>query len=370
MGAEDVGIMLSAERLGIDVEPVNAKTLLFTSEFHGECEVYINRCKSANRRLKLAELFEKTSNPIINPYPTEKICNDKSLTTLLFNKNNIPTPKTCYAPYNSFVDNGGTPVFRRDEVLEVANQIIDHLNFPIVVKPVLGGWGKRVRLINDEDKLVEELINNLATLDNSTGIYVQEYVPKAFDVRSHVVVKNGVGRCVASIARVSPDDERFVTNTAQGGLAVGIDIPQRLEELCSRIAGVVAEGRSAALIALDLMPVMDDAGERGEIYEFHRRLYPYFKRVWGVRKGFFQNVALTKERVVAAEEHLRRAYGEFKAEKAYGELRGAVDDHLEEKTILSQEANSNPDFWFNIRNVAGVDMAEHYLDCVASMVER
>ncbi len=370
MGAEEVGIMMSGERLGIEVEPVNAKTLLFNIEFNGECEAYINRCKSANRRLKLAELFDELSTSIINPYPVEKTCNDKSLTTLFFNKNNIPTPKTCFVPYNSFIDESGNPIFRKDEVFEVANQIIDYLSFPIVVKPVLGSWGKRVRLINSKDKLVEELINNLATLDNSTGIYVQEYVPKAFDVRSHVVVKNGVSMCVASMARVSPNDERFVTNTAQGGLTVGIDMPHRLKELCSKIADVVAKGQGAALIALDIMPVMEDPDEREEIYKLHRTLYPDFEEVWRVKKAYFQNVALTRERVAAAEEHLKKAYIEFKARKAYSEMKEAVENYMEEKTILSTEVNSNPDFWFNIRNVAGVDMAEHYIDCAVSIVGR
>ena len=53
MGAEEFGINDKAKEAGMDIESVNAKTLLFTQNINTNYDIYINRCKSANRRTKI-----------------------------------------------------------------------------------------------------------------------------------------------------------------------------------------------------------------------------------------------------------------------------------------------------------------------------
>ena len=85
MGAEEFGIMIKAKAAGMDIESVNAKTLLFTQNINTNYDIYINRCKSANRRTKISEFLQSLELPVINTGTVEKISNDKALTSLLLN---------------------------------------------------------------------------------------------------------------------------------------------------------------------------------------------------------------------------------------------------------------------------------------------
>ena len=92
MGAEELGIMIKAKEAGMDIESVNAKTLLFTQNINTNYDIYINRCKSANRRTKISEFLQSLELPVINTGTVEKISNDKALTSLLLNKYHIQVP--------------------------------------------------------------------------------------------------------------------------------------------------------------------------------------------------------------------------------------------------------------------------------------
>jgi [lysine-biosynthesis-protein LysW]--L-2-aminoadipate ligase len=368
IGAEDIGIALAADRMGIDLEAVNARTLLFPHDFNGSHDVYIDRCKSANRRMKMAELLEGRSIPIFQTSTVERNCNDKSLTTILFMKRGLPIPKTCYVPYNTFLDERGNPVFRREELLEVAKKIGGNLSFPIVAKPVMGSWGRRVRRIRGEEDLMDALKSNVMTIENSIGIYVQEFVRKPFDLRSHVMIKDGDAQYITTIARVSPSDQNFITNTAQGGLPLGLDAPLRVQDLCLRMAEAVAQDQGSALLALDILPVVEDLEEREAVYMLHRETYGRFRTVWRMRERYFRNVALTKERVAAAEKPLKEAFEDFMSQESYLELKKLTESLLKRAPLLANEANSNPDFWFNVRNTTGIDLSSYYLDCAESLV--
>lgn len=366
LGAEELGIMIAADRSGLQIDALNAKTLLFSGESRPEYEVYINRCKSAHRRLKVTELLEGFSAKVINSYNVEKNSNDKTLTTLLFNKNNLPTPKTCFIPYNT-AQGEEEPFFRKDELVEAARKIIDQLSFPMVIKPLMGSWGKRVRKIEDSAALSRELRHNTPTMINQIGFYVQEFIPKAFDVRGYVAILNGKSEYIASLARVSPSDEKFITNTAQGGMPIGIDAPRDLRSLLIKIAEAVAPHERAALLALDVMPVMDEGEEREQVYALYRQLQRHFNKVRSFTSKFFKGLTLTKERVEAADRWLRGVYEDFMSQETYARLKNLVEDILEEKPILSQEVNSNTDFWFGTRNVTRVNLAEYYVRCAIAL---
>lgn len=367
LGAEEYGILLAADRVGVQVEALNAKTLLFSSEFRAKHDVYIGRCKSVNRRMKLAELLENFGLSVINSHIVEKNCNDKSLTTILFNRGGIPAPDTCFIPYNSIQDEKGRPFFRREELKEVVEKIESSLTYPMVVKPVLGSWGKQIRKIEDEKTLRRELMNNFPNMMNHVGFYVQEFIPKAFDVRAYVVVLDGDSRYITALARVSPSDDKYVTNTAQGGMPVGLDVPNVLKRFLLRISETVASDQKAALLAIDVMPVMEDEEERHRIYELHRQLFRHFRKILSVQDRFFRGLSLTRERVEAADRWLRGVFEDFKHHQIYGELKAAIEEQLREKPILSQEVNSNTDYWFGTRNVTGIDMGDYYVSCAVAL---
>ncbi len=367
IGAEDIGIALAADRMSIDLEVINSRTFLFPQDLNGAYDVYINRCKSANRRMKMAELLEGRSIPIFQASTIERNCNDKSLTTLLFMDKGLPIPKTCYVPYNTFVDKKGNPVFRREELIEVARKIESNLSFPMVAKPVMGSWGRRVRRIEDKEDLIEELKNNVLTIENYIGIYIQEFVKKPFDLRSHVAIKDGDAQYITTIARVSPSDQDFITNTALGGLPVGLNAPLRVQDLCLKMAEAIVQDQNSALLALDILPVIENPEEKEAVYRLQREAYELFREVWRVREKYFRNVALNKERVAVAEKPLKKAFEDFTNQESYIELKKLMESHLQRKTLLANEANSNPDFWFNVRNTTGIDLSTYYLECIESL---
>ena len=74
--------------------------------------------------------------PVLNKFDVANICGNKMFMTLLLKKNNIPTPKT----YFSFSS-------------ESATENLEKVGYPLVIKPVIGSWGRGVIPIKDKDTM-------------------------------------------------------------------------------------------------------------------------------------------------------------------------------------------------------------------------
>jgi len=194
-------------------------------------DVILERCISTSRGLYALAVLEQWGVPTINAYRTASICADKLQTSLLLATANVPQPQTRVA---------FTP--------EGALDAIDTLNYPAVLKPVTGSWGRLLARVSDRDS-AEAILEHRETLGNYQHhiYYVQEYVNKpGRDIRAFVIGD----RLICAIYRESA---HWITNTARGGAASNCPITPDLEALCVQAAQAVGGG----VLAIDVLEAED-----------------------------------------------------------------------------------------------------------------
>jgi [lysine-biosynthesis-protein LysW]--L-2-aminoadipate ligase len=137
-----------------------------------------------------------------------------------------------------------TPRTRIAFTQESALQACEELGYPVVLKPVVGSWGRLLSKVNDRDA-VEALLEHkdvLGTYIHSI-FYIQEYVPKPErDIRSFVVGDE----CICAIYRSS---RHWITNTAQGGTATRCPVTPEIADVSLRAARAVGGG----VVAVDIL---------------------------------------------------------------------------------------------------------------------
>lgn len=196
-----------------------------------EYDLIFERCVSTSRGMYALAVLNTWGIRTINSYQTASICADKLQTSLALAQYHVPQPITRAA---------FTP--------ESAMQAIADVNYPAVLKPVTGSWGRLLARVNDRDS-AEAIIEHRQTLGdyNHHTYYVQAYIEKpGRDIRAFVVGD----RTICAIYRQS---EHWITNTARGGSASNCPITPELDELCQRAATAVGGG----ILAIDLLEDAD-----------------------------------------------------------------------------------------------------------------
>jgi [lysine-biosynthesis-protein LysW]--L-2-aminoadipate ligase len=181
---------------------------------------------SAARGLYALRVLEQAGVPAVNHYQTAATCADKLLTTAALSEAGVPQPRTALA-----------------FTAEAALQAIEAMGYPVVLKPVVGSWGRLLARINDRDaaEAVLEHKEVLGSYQHSI-FYIQEFVAKpGRDIRAFVVGEE----TIAAIYRTSP---HWITNTARGGQASNCPITAEIDSLCQRAAHAVGGG----VLALDI----------------------------------------------------------------------------------------------------------------------
>jgi [lysine-biosynthesis-protein LysW]---L-2-aminoadipate ligase len=166
---------------------------------------------------------------VINPFSVSEICGNKLLTSLALVKHHVPTPNTSFAFSSSS-----------------ALQLMDKLGYPLVVKPLVGSWGRGVYLIKDRSA-AEILIDSREEIGSplSRIYYIQEKIDRPpRDIRCIVIAEN----IVASIYRNAAENE-WLTNVAIGGTTEQAQMNPELEEITLRAAKAVGGG----ILGIDLM---------------------------------------------------------------------------------------------------------------------
>lgn len=210
----------------LDLVLVDAREMSFTPGAEPEFDGVLCRSVSTSRGLYARRLFEASGVRCFNSVRVAETCGDKLLTSLALQKASIPQPEFRVA---------------LDET--TALRTMEDMGFPLVLKPVVGSWGRLVARAYDRDQ-AESLLEHRAALPSPQHhvYYVQRYVEKGgFDLRAFVVG----GRTIAAIRRWS---ENWRTNTHRGGRAEGIPVSVRLHEICAEAAAAVGGG----MLALDL----------------------------------------------------------------------------------------------------------------------
>jgi RimK family alpha-L-glutamate ligase len=121
------------------------------------------------------------------------------------------------------------------------------LDFPVVLKPRFGSWGRDVQLCHDREEL-ERALESLAFRSwfRSTGAVAQELItPLGHDLR--LVIAGG--RVVGAAKRIAPPGE-WRTNVALGARAVATMPPP----VASQLALAAAAESGLDLVGVDLLP--------------------------------------------------------------------------------------------------------------------
>ena len=190
-------------------------------------DVVLDRAMEFTRGLYALQILNSWRIPTVNPAPVVATCGDKLLTTAALARANIPSPQTKIA---------FTP--------EAALEAIEALGYPVVLKPVIGSWGRLVAKINDREA-AEALLEHKSILGHFMHeiFYIQEYIAKpGRDIRA-IVIGDEI---VTAIYRTS---EHWVTNTARGAQATPCPVDEELAEIVMDAARAVGGG----ILAIDVI---------------------------------------------------------------------------------------------------------------------
>ena len=190
-------------------------------------DVVLERSISTARGLYALRMLELHGIPTVNSFATASVCADKLLTSAALSEANVPQPRYRLA-------------FTPDAALDAAEE----LGYPVVVKPVVGSWGRLVGRLNDR-QAAETVFEHKQVLGSyQHGIfYLQAYIHKPErDIRAFVIGDE----TVAAIYRQS---EHWITNTAKGGTASNCPVTPEIDALCQQAATAVGGG----ILAVDLL---------------------------------------------------------------------------------------------------------------------
>ena len=218
---------------GIKSKIVDAKTLAIdtyskTKDFLLG-DIILQRSVSYYRGLYLTACLEFLGFKVINRFEVGQTCGNKLITSIKLAENKIPSPKTQFA-------------FSAEAGLES----IKKTGFPLVLKPVVGSWGRGIYPLRDLE--TASMIIEMREEDDSPLsriYYIQEMVDRPpRDIRCIVIGD----QAVTAIYRYSSESE-WRTNVARGGKVELAPITKEMEDLALRAAKAVGGG----ILGVDMM---------------------------------------------------------------------------------------------------------------------
>jgi [lysine-biosynthesis-protein LysW]---L-2-aminoadipate ligase len=230
---EEKALYEKTQSMGIKSKIVDAKTLTIgtyskTKDFPLG-DVILQRSVSYYRGLYLTACLEFLGFEVINRFEVGQICGNKLITSIRLVENKIPTPKTHFA-------------FSAESGLES----IKKTRFPVVLKPVVGSWGRGIYPLRDLETasmLIEMREEDDSPL--SRIYYIQEMVDRPpRDIRCIVIGD----QALTAIYRYSSQSE-WRTNVALGGKVELAPITKEMEDLALRAAKAVGGG----ILGVDMM---------------------------------------------------------------------------------------------------------------------
>jgi len=223
---EEKALAEEVKKMELPVELVDAKA--YPLELVGDSridqifgEVVLQRCMSHIRGLYYAAILEK-ERLVVNSFSVLMTTSNKLLTTLALDRAGVPTPRTAAA-------------FSLESALEQA----DRMGYPLVIKPLIGSWGKMVACLRDRRE-AEALFETREMLHEPLQqiYYLQEYVHRPpRDIRAVVIGD----RILTTIYRYQPDGD-WRTNVARGGYAEVASLDSEQKELILKAAEAVGGG--------------------------------------------------------------------------------------------------------------------------------
>jgi len=227
---EEKWIFAAMERRGVDYERLDDRRVYFDVD-HPEpwlqYDAILERSLSYTDGLSALRILNAWGIPTVNTAGVAETCGDKLATSAALRQAQVPQPRAVLA-------------FTRESAL----QAIESLGYPVVLKPVVGSWGRLLAKINDRDA-AEAVLEHKATLGSvkDSIFYIQEYIAKpGRDIRAFVMGD----RVITAIYRMS---EHWITNTARGAAGEVCPVTPMLESICLAAADAVGGG----VLAIDVI---------------------------------------------------------------------------------------------------------------------
>jgi [lysine-biosynthesis-protein LysW]--L-2-aminoadipate ligase len=227
---EEKWIFAALEQRGVDYERLDDRKVFFDLDHPGDWKQYdavLERSISYSSGLNILRILNSWGIPTVNTARVAEACGDKLATSAALARAGLPQPRNLVA-------------FSTEAALEA----IETIGYPVVIKPVVGSWGRLLAKINDRDaaEAVLEHKSVLGSVSHSI-FYIQEYIPKpGRDIRVFVMGNEAI----TAIYRKSP---HWITNTARGGEGEVCELTPELTEICVGAAKAVGGG----VLAIDIL---------------------------------------------------------------------------------------------------------------------
>ncbi len=227
---EEKWIFEALDKRGIAYDKIDDRDVSYDLLEPGRWAEYgavLERSLSYTTGLYATRVLNAWGIPTVNMARVAETCGDKLVTSAALYKAGIPQPKVWVA---------FTP--------EAALATIDRVGYPVVLKPVVGSWGRLLSKINDRDA-AEAILEHKETLGSVQHqiFYIQEFVSKpGRDIRSFVIGD----RTVCAIYRSS---QHWITNTASGGKADVCPVTPEIDRISLAAARAVGGG----VVAIDIL---------------------------------------------------------------------------------------------------------------------
>lgn len=227
---EEKMLLSTLDQLGVSYERIDdgaAQIDLSNPAPWMKYDAVLERSVSFVRGLYTTQILNAWGIPTVNMAHVAATCGDKLITSAALSRAGIAQPrlKVAFTP-------------------ESALAAIEDFGYPVVLKPVVGSWGRLLSKINDRDA-AEAILEHKETLGSyqHSVFYIQEYIEKpGRDIRAMVVGD----QTVCAIYRSS---SHWITNTARGGQGDVCPITPELNEICVAAANAVGGG----VLAVDIL---------------------------------------------------------------------------------------------------------------------
>lgn len=230
---EEKWLVQEAKHAGCKTELLDGRALFFEATAEKSPydlgDVVLQRCISYYRSLFLTRIMENFDAYVINTSKVSEVCGNKLVTSMTLAKAGVPTPKTFVA-------------LSSESVQEAAKA----LEYPVVVKPFVGSWGRMISIAKDAETL-DTIVELRESIPNPIEhmYYLQDFVERPpRDIR--VIVAGD--EIIASVYRNAAANE-WRTNVARGATTTAFKADKELSEIVHKAAHAVGGG----ILGVDVM---------------------------------------------------------------------------------------------------------------------